>query len=586
VDDPGVGEQAAGRQPIDNYVVCGGNALAHRLVVELTEHYALPVVAIVPSSEGDHAPQIIKILGDDAVIVAPAITEEVLRAAGIATARGLALVEGEDHSKLQVALRAQSINPDIRIVLRIYNYRLGVQVQQLLKNCAALSGSATAAPAFANAALNRPQSVRVGGRDVCIALDEEINPGTYLCTVAEGIDVRDIADLDLLPGEAVRPSRSWIDLAEGRRAEAESRPAGRAILRFLDDDIEAPISRVAKLRWRLVDLRRYFTRGGLRLVLFSALTAVLVSFAAIWYLGRPFGWAVYAALLDMAGAAQPDAYGQFSGTGGVWQRMAQVVLTFTGITLIPVVTAITLDFLASGRRSGPKEPSAGIRGHMIVVGLGNMGTRVATLLNEYKVPTVCIERQESRHSRGIAVAKSLDLPVILGEAPLEDQLHRAGVRNCRAVIAVSSDDAANLEAVFEARAIRPDVRVVLRLFDDEFAAQFYANFSNAASRSASYLSAPAFAAALMDRDVVGTLPLYRRVILLAEHNIEPGSRYIDQSLAEMEAPGQLRVLALRRGTETAFHWRPDPVWRLNSGDRIVVAATRIGFGRLHHPASS
>jgi Trk K+ transport system NAD-binding subunit len=568
---------------VDHYVVCGGNALAHRLVVELAEHYSLPVFAILPSAGADHAAQITKILGEDKVVLAATITEGALREAGIASARGLALVEGEDHSKLQVALRAQSLNPGIRIVLRIYNYRLGVQVQQLLNNCAALSGSATAAPAFVNSALERPQSVRVGGRDVCMAFDEEINPRTYLCTVAEGIDAHDIGDLDLLPGSPVRPSRSWIDQAEGRLPTASS--SGRAILRFLEEVPKVYTSRTERMRWRLVDLRRYFTRGGLRLVLISALTAVLASLTAVWYLGRPLGWAVYAALLDMAGAAQPDAYGATSGTGGSWQRLAQVVLTFTGITLIPVVTAITMDFLASGRRTGPKEPSAGIRGHMIVVGLGNMGTRVATLLNEYRVPTVCIERRAEQHSRGVAVVKSLELPLITGEAPLEAQLRRAGVRHCRAVIAVSNDDAANLEAVFEARAQRPDVRVVIRLFDDEFAAQFYASFSNAASRSASYLSAPAFAAALMDRDVVGTLSLYRRVILLAEHEIAPHSTFVGSSLADMEAPGQLRVLALRRRAESKFHWKPDPIWRLSSGDQVVVAATRVGFGRLHNPAA-
>lgn len=567
---------------VDHYVVCGGNALAHRLVLELTEHYTLPVVAIVPSAGEDHAPQITKILGTDAVIVARVVTEQVLRDAGIGRARGLAMVEGEDHTKLQVALRAQSLNADIRIVLRIFNVRLGEQIQQLLNNCAALSGSATAAPAFVNAALERPQSVRVGGRDVCIAFDEEIDPRTYLCTVAEGIDAHDIADIDLLPGTVVRPSRLWIDQAEGRTAQTD--PAGRAILRFLDEVPKVRTSRTERMRWRLVDLRRYFTRGGLRPVLVSALTAVLASFAAVWYLGRPFGWAAYSALLDMAGAAQPDAYGGTGGTGGAWQRLAQVVLTFTGITLIPVVTAITMDFLASGRRAGPKGPSAGIRGHMIVVGLGNMGARVATLLNEYGVPTVCIERDAAQHSRGVELVKSLELPLLVGE-PLETQLRRAGVRHCRAVISVSSDDAANLEAVFEARAQREDVRVVLRLFDDEFAAQFYANFSNAASRSASYLSAPAFAAALMDRDVVGTLSLYRRVILLAEHRIAAGSDLEGRSLAEMEAPGQLRVLALRRKAESTFHWKPDPIWRLSSGDTVVVAATRVGFGRLHHPAA-
>src|SRR5438445_9228802 len=145
----------------DHYIVCGGNTLAHRLVVELTEQYDVPVVAIVPSRELDHAPQIAKLIGESAVIAVPSITEEALQAAEVATARAIALVDGDDQSNIHAALRAQALNNDIRVVLRMYNQRLGEQVQQLFTNCAALSRSATAAPAFVTAALRRPNSVQV-----------------------------------------------------------------------------------------------------------------------------------------------------------------------------------------------------------------------------------------------------------------------------------------------------------------------------------------------------------------------------------------------------------------------------------------
>lgn len=38
----------------DHYIVCGGNALAHRLILELVEHYEVPVLAIVPDRTRDH----------------------------------------------------------------------------------------------------------------------------------------------------------------------------------------------------------------------------------------------------------------------------------------------------------------------------------------------------------------------------------------------------------------------------------------------------------------------------------------------------------------------------------------------------
>jgi voltage-gated potassium channel Kch len=556
----------------DHYVVCGGNALALRLIVELTEQYEVPVLAIVPSLDLDHAPQITKILGDGAVISSAATTDEVLQNAYIATARGIALVDGDDQSNIHAALRAQGRNPGIRIVLRMYNQRLGEHIQQLLPNCAALSRSATAAPAFVNAALRRPNSVQVGGRSVSVAHRGEIQPTRYLCTVADQIDQRDLSRMRLLP-DALDLTAQPISEATGHSPAAF---ADRAVLHFLDGEPNVSISRLARLRWQLVDIVRFFTGVQLRLVLAGSLATVVLSFLLIWYLDRPIGWAMYEALLDLAGSAVPDNYGAPTGTGGAWQRVAQVAITLCGIPLMAVVTAVLVE--NTGRRRGaPKTPSAGIRGHVVVVGLGNVGTRVATLLHRLDVPVVCIERDPG--ARGISVARSLDIPVLVGEGPFDDQLRLARVQASRAVLAVTGDDATNLEAALEARAIHPDVRVVLRLFDDDFAAHVYRTFTNAASRSVSYLAAPEFAAALMGREVLGTLSVYRHVVLIAEFIAEEGAELVGKTLRDIEAAGEVRVVAVCSVGTAKYRWSPDLGRRLSAGDSYVIAATRSGLGR-------
>jgi Trk K+ transport system NAD-binding subunit len=153
------------------------------------------------------------------------------------------------------------------------------------------------------------------------------------------------------------------------------------------------------------------------------------------------------------------------------------------------------------------------------------------------------------------------------------------VHRCRAVLALTGDDAANLEAALEARALAPDVRVVLRLFDDDFATQVYRTFTNAASRSVSYLAAPAFAAALMGREVLGTLSVYRHVVLIAEFVVEPGSQLIGRKLYEIEVPGEVRVIALRTRGSREYAWRLDRSRRLAEGDEYVLLTTRAGLGR-------
>lgn len=566
-----------GRGP--DYIVCGANTLAYRLVAELTELYEVSVVAIVPARDRDHAPHIAKLLGKAAVIAAPSITEEVLKSAEVATARGIALVDGDDQSNIHAALRAQALNPGIRVVLRIYNQRLGKHVERLLTNCAALSRSATAAPAFVNAALRRPNSVQVGARAVSVEIGADGHAADFLCTIADRIDKQDLTRMRLLP-DAPGPAATWIRevTREPDVVAAEPPPPGtRAVLRFLDGVRPLTPPLLARLRWRLADLRRLLMATQLSRVFLGAFVAVLVSFFAVWYLNRHFAWALYDTLLDLAGAAQPDTYGQPSQTGGSWQRVAQVVTTFCGIMFIPAITAIMLDALARGRAGFVRQPRSGIRGHVIVFGLGNVGTRVATLLHRLGIPVVCIERDAA--ARGIAAARSMDMPVLGGEAPLESQLRKAKVHRCRAVLALTGDDAANLEAALEARVLAPDVRVVLRLFDDDFATQVYRTFTNAASRSVSYLAAPAFAAALMGREVLGTLSVYRHVVLVAQFVADEESGVIGRALREIEIPGELRVIAVRSKSAHDYQWRPDPSHRLVVGETYVLLATRAGLGR-------
>ncbi|MFD4531328.1 NAD-binding protein [Kitasatospora sp. NPDC058397] len=581
-----------------HYIVCGGNALAHRLVLELVEHYEVPVVVLVADRTRDHAPQIEQLPGVAAVVEYASITDEALREVSIDTARGLALVEGSDQDNIHAALSAQGHNPDLRIVLRMFNQRLGENIERLLRNGAALSGSATAAPAFAAAALGRPNSVEIGGRFLHIAFDEAIT-SDRICVVADHIDRQDLSKIRLLP-EQRGDSADFVRLASefgddgpvrpgGVRREAEPEPApeeepdGVAALQALRIEPREPISWARRARWRLLDMMRFFTSARMRLVLLTALAAVLMAFGVLWYLNRNFGWTLYISLLDLAGAAQPDQLADIAagtGTGGLWQRVAQVVITICGITFAPVATAIAVEVLGSGRRGQPRNPGAGTRDHVIVVGLGNVGTRVAAQLHELGVPVVCMERDPQ--ARGIAAARALGIPVVLGDGPFEEQLRRARLKHSRALVAVSGDDATNLEAALEARHGNPEVRVVVRLFDDNFAGHFYATLDNAASRSVSYLAAPAFAAALMGREVRGMLSVFRHVLLIAELTVEDGSGLIGMNRHDLEDPGGVRVIAVRFARSAQLQWNfPDRTRRLTPGDQIVVAATRSGLARLN-----
>ncbi len=130
----------------------------------------------------------------------------------------------------------------------------------------------------------------------------------------------------------------------------------------------------------------------------------------------------------------------------------------------------------------------------------------------------------------------------------------------------------------QARAVRgEDLRIVLRLFDDDLAYRVTETLGNAVSRSVSYLAAPAFAVAMLEHKVLRTIAVGRHVLVLADVRVEPGSDIAGRPLADLERDGLARVLALAERGTPRFDWRPRRDRRLVAGDRVIVIATRAGL---------
>lgn len=68
---------------------------------------------------------------------------------------------------------------------------------------------------------------------------------------------------------------------------------------------------------------------------------------------------------------------------------------------------------------------------------------------------------------------------------------------------MTNSDIANLETAPHARALAEDLRVVVRRYDD-LAGRARKTVGNSVSLSVSYLAAPAYAAAILEHQVLGT----------------------------------------------------------------------------------
>ncbi|MEO3779125.1 NAD-binding protein [Micromonospora sp. B11E3] len=546
-----------------HYVVCGSDPLAYWVVRALLatelEFGRVRITLVVPERRRSDGPDGRDVDGIQ-VVRADRLDEATFRRAGLAGADGLALLHQDDVGNMHAALCAQEVEPRLRLVVRMFNTSLANGVRQLFPDSAVLSDASMAAPAFVAAALGEvaPTHFRHGGRTLYVARRADVRPQDVVCGVA---DTSDPARARVLPADEAS--------ADVVLAEATGQPPGT----------ELAARRLARARRRrrpvavlLRAVRSFATRKiGIAVLVLLGVIAVLG-----WLNARAarVGWAdaLYLTLVTTLTGEDPNV------DKPVAAQVMQVVLNLAGLALIPLITAAVVDGIVNARlalHTGWLQPHRS--GHIVVVGLGNIGTRVMAQLHDFGVEVVAIDKNPE--ARGASLAHRLGVPLVVGDAALEETLRSASVATCQALVVVSTDDGVNLRAALNARGFDPDLRVVLRLFDGDFAERVQKAFGIGISRSVSYLAAPSFAAALLDRAVIATIPVGRHALLVTEVPVAAGSPLDGRPLASVAHPGEVRLLAHARPGQKA-DWSADPRLVITAGDRLTVLARRAGLTAL------
>jgi Trk K+ transport system NAD-binding subunit len=532
------------------FVVCGDNPLAYRLVNELVTRFGAEVTVVLPRRDRNQGPLLGQLPGVRLVEAAQP-DDAALRAAGVADARALALVNQDDVGNIHAALRAHDLNPELRLVIRMFNTSLGFRIRTLFQDCAVLSDSAMAAPSFVAAALGEvaPSHVRLPGRTLYVAHKVDVPADRVVCGLAD------------TSGGATRLLPADQDTADLVLALADGNPAEP-----LDGQRQGRSSAVLR---RV----RFLLGNGLVRLVVALVGLIVLGYVLMATVGRAgWGGALYQTLLDAAGDAIPDRALR------TFDRILQLVVTLSGLALIPVATAVVVDGLVRARLADPAPDPSLFGDHVVVVGLGNVGTRVVAQLHDLGVPVICVDADE--HARGVSLARRLGVPVVFGDATRDDTLRAVSVANARALLLLTSSDVANLETALQGRTHREDLRVVLRLFDDDLAQRVEHSLGIAISRSVSRLAASSFAAAMVERQVIGTMSIGRAAMMIADVPVSAGSSLDGESVAHADEPYEARVIALQRRGAGLLDWKPDRDHPLAPQDRLTVVATRAGLGRL------
>ncbi|GAA2452050.1 NAD-binding protein [Streptomyces glaucus] len=614
-------------------VVCGDDGLAHRLAAELRSVYGEQVTLVVPPSRrGVRQPVVgraraVALLGrmvnvtanrgaggDGRVVEAAELTEAVLADVGVDRAAALALVYDDDETNIRAALTARRLNPRLRLVLRLYNRRLGQHIEELLDQAAALASEGSPGPD-----IDASTTVLSDADTAAPALAATALAGTSKVVQTDGLLLRAVERPPPRPGAVADPGLCTLALlsatsndpagADGSESSGEQGPqllpdaaavaaaTGRGTV-VLEQVSYAGASAASGRGAGVPPLASLFSRR-LRWSLTGLVGCVVALAVALSVVtGKDLLYATYVTLLDLFAINEPAEH------QSVPRQLLQLLSALVGLLLLPVLLAAVLEALGTFRSaSALRKPPRGLGGHVVLLGLGKIGTRVLTRLRELHIPVVCVEADPE--ARGLATARRLRVPVVLGDVTQEGVLEAAKIHRAHALLALTSADTTNLEAVLYARSVRPDLRVVLRLYDDDFATAVYRTLRAAhpgaltRSRSVSHLAAPAFAGAMMGRQILGAIPVERRVLLFAAVEVAGHPQLEGKTVGEAFRAGAWRVLALdtagateerrvRPGADGASEgarasglvWDLPDTYVLRGEDRVVLAATRRGLAEL------
>jgi voltage-gated potassium channel len=228
-------------------------------------------------------------------------------------------------------------------------------------------------------------------------------------------------------------------------------------------------------------------------------------------------------------------------------------------------------------RTWCKTMAAALSNHIILVGLGKLGYRTYRLLRELGEEVCVIERNPE--NQFLDDIRRDGAPLFVGDARREACLADAHIGTAKSIILATNHDLVNLEAALDARRINPNIRVVMRMFDQNMADKIRQGFNIQVAMSQSALSAPAFVTAALDGFIVNSLLIGDQLVVIERCRVESGGPLCGKTVADVMVAYGVAVLERRpRGAEPRFV--PPPGTSLQADDVLLVQGTFQALSEL------
>lgn len=218
-------------------------------------------------------------------------------------------------------------------------------------------------------------------------------------------------------------------------------------------------------------------------------------------------------------------------------------------------------------------------GSVLLCGLGTVGWRVLDFLRTAGFPVVAVDQNADPND-----PRLFGIRLVKGDFREKSVLIEAGVRDARGVLIVTSDDLVNISGTLLVRSLNADVRIVLRMFNQNLVTRLGKAVRNVMGFSVSALSAPLLASTALTGDVLAAFPIGDKRRQIADLTIAAGSKLVGRRVADLDEDRRFIVLS-----HTPFAHQPrtlqqiDPNGTLEPGDHLVVCGDPEHVQRLLDP---
>jgi voltage-gated potassium channel len=230
------------------------------------------------------------------------------------------------------------------------------------------------------------------------------------------------------------------------------------------------------------------------------------------------------------------------------------------------------------RRAWEEAVASTYRNHIIVMGAGHVGMRVTRTLANLGFDVVVINMNTTNEV--LAELTSLSVPLIVGDARDPQTLEKAGLPFADAFVVCTSEDYVNLETIMAVRDMKPEVRIVARIWDSRFSRQIQQFMGVNVVLSASDLAAPVFAASAVGLEITQTINVHGRDYSMIRLVVAPGSLMDGHTIGTLQSKYDIDVVLYAPeivpsgiSPNETVDVHPNREQMVRGGDTIVIFAS-------------